>query len=876
MSKAVTTHRPLSISSGVPFFCADCAGELKPDTAKQQPDRRYICPGCQERLSRRKEAGRQRSMFVEQESLFNGRRLRSFYEVRKTYFKKGDPKSARTTTLVLSGKPVLELMGVVPKDVLIAQYEGTLPAVSDQLRQANQGGRRVRANVQMGFRDRFDQFHPIRKSKDYDSARTTDFDFPFERQERKQRRHGLLAKEHNEELSKSQKQRIKALTTRAPKRRAQVRTLSQYVRKIGGMTPGGDLAGEVQRLSKKETGTTGLINQRARQGSQKQTPEYVMDSANEAGYGPFDDISKFLMAVEEDATGQRLHLAAEDWNELSNPLRLTDADLKAHPELAKRLGVPIAAPAGKAREEKEAPGAKLFSVSWYSPKLQRRVAPPATFESHSKAGAIAEAKAAIGFDELKRRRSANLPINFMAKEVKRNPDYSRAKLDPKSQPRVRIAGVDYAVQSHERVARDRLGRSKVIGVVELRRLSDGEVFRASTYESGRFGRLQPMRSTLRRNPRIKQLKPAKGAQGVNLRELKAAAGRGEAWAVKAYASALASVRRMRKEVAKQNPLVDVAVLQRYAESDLRLARKHGSVLIGQTKVGTVELTYDPATKGYNLLSLYGTTKVSGTKPFIRDQIVQLYDVVEANPAKPSTAGLLKPVVLPGRYSQVVITQAPGQKFVSRHWDKSGKGLFPVGPRGQTFIMHLTLEGAKKWGRKELAKFHRAGDLPKANPVSKTQKPKKNPETPAKVAAIGQTFLGRDVRPVGTGIAPPGTPKHLQSNGLAELKVKGYNCFRFNPRRARLGLDGNGNLHLVNVKFSRPKELQREGQRVDYGEIESVIYGARKSHLANGRFSYWKHPLGEEGGKRPHLFVDYHGWPYIVGGSYTVESAGIRD
>jgi hypothetical protein len=63
-------------------------------------------------------------------------------------------------------------------------------------------------------------------------------------------------------------------------------------------------AGEIKRLGYKETGTTGLINQHARQGSHKQSAEYVMDAANVEGYRDrhgerFTSIGDFLSAVED-------------------------------------------------------------------------------------------------------------------------------------------------------------------------------------------------------------------------------------------------------------------------------------------------------------------------------------------------------------------------------------------------------------------------------------------------------------------------------------------------------------------------------------------------------------------------------------------------
>lgn len=89
-------------------------------------------------------------------------------------------------------------------------------------------------------------------------------------------------------------------------RRYATRNLASFVRDEGGFTPTKDLAGEVRRLSPKETGTTGLVNKNARTGQlEKLTPEYMMDRANAEGYRdlngrPFENISEFLDAIESD------------------------------------------------------------------------------------------------------------------------------------------------------------------------------------------------------------------------------------------------------------------------------------------------------------------------------------------------------------------------------------------------------------------------------------------------------------------------------------------------------------------------------------------------------------------------------------------------
>lgn len=139
-------------------------------------------------------------------------------------------------------------------------------------------------------------FHPIRASKDYNEFLAGDFE-PRERKLTKKQQREL------DEWHKREEEQVREdmLLSGIPKK-----TLAQYVRAIGGIVPGGAYAGEIRRLSYKETGTTGLINQKARQGALKQSAEFVMDSANEEGYRDrngerFTSIGDFLSAVEESA-----------------------------------------------------------------------------------------------------------------------------------------------------------------------------------------------------------------------------------------------------------------------------------------------------------------------------------------------------------------------------------------------------------------------------------------------------------------------------------------------------------------------------------------------------------------------------------------------
>jgi hypothetical protein len=53
------------------------------------------------------------------------------------------------------------------------------------------------------------------------------------------------------------------------------------------------------------------------------------------------------------------------------------------------------------------------------------------------------------------------------------------------------------------------------------------------------------------------------------------------------------------------------ILMKAAESDMRFARKHGTLLIGRTKFGTISLTYDKVAREYAIRCQNGGTFPGG-------------------------------------------------------------------------------------------------------------------------------------------------------------------------------------------------------------------------------------------------------------------------
>jgi uncharacterized protein YegP (UPF0339 family) len=99
-------------------------------------------------------------------------------------------------------------------------------------------------------------------------------------------------------------------------------SLAESIRRGGGIDPAsaGPDSGELRRISNKETGSTGLV----RKGGQ--TLDHAMESAHEAGYFPeWEDVSDrnvsdFIQAVENDATGHEKRWTQVDINHVAEAI----------------------------------------------------------------------------------------------------------------------------------------------------------------------------------------------------------------------------------------------------------------------------------------------------------------------------------------------------------------------------------------------------------------------------------------------------------------------------------------------------------------------------------------------------------------------------
>jgi hypothetical protein len=145
----------------------------------------------------------------------------------------------------------------------------------------------------------------------------------------------------------------------------------------------------------------------------------------------------------------------------------------------------------------------------------------------------------------------------------------------------------------------------------------------------------------------------------------------------------------------------------------------------------------------------------------------------------------------------------------------------------------------------------------------------NSAAPAAVALLHQQFLGRPSTQSRAVEASAAAPAHVAQLGiLVELKAKAE-TFRFEESEKMLLCAGaNGKLYIVG-----PVAIEAGAH---FGELITVNYVAKKSHIEAGKVIEYVHDFGEEGGRRPTLGTDKDGSFIITGGSYRITPDGIAD
>lgn len=146
---------------------------------------------------------------------------------------------------------------------------------------------------------------------------------------------------------------------------------------------------------------------------------------------------------------------------------------------------------------------------------------------------------------------------------------------------------------------------------------------------------------------------------------------------------------------------------------------------------------------------------------------------------------------------------------------------------------------------------------------------------AKQQQLHKKFQGRTAErntAVNASVYAPARASKL--GGLKFIKLTNGRTLHFNEKRASLMEGTDGKMYIGGVRFAPPKSLERKEDFFDMGKIDRVGYITHKNHIENGETFCYVHKMGENGGKRPHLMLDYQGFPLIVGGSYKIRRVGI--
>lgn len=242
----------------MPFFCSICDSELKQGDAKELADRRWVCGRCAKQLEHAKQDRAQGGLFEpEQFGLFE------------------NPER--------------------------------------------------RVNVE-GFKDKAGRFHPIRADKEkYNEFAAGDFDSYAEK---KKKREAAKAEDYDQQM-RDYYAKSKAKLAKTFRRKH--KSLSQFVRGAGGIgykakskQGRGDLKSKrggatmLGMLSSSQTGSTGLLNQKSKQGVHLMSAGRMMDAAHVEGYRDrngerWQHVEDFLADVAEDATagGRKFYTQAD-------------------------------------------------------------------------------------------------------------------------------------------------------------------------------------------------------------------------------------------------------------------------------------------------------------------------------------------------------------------------------------------------------------------------------------------------------------------------------------------------------------------------------------------------------------------------------------
>lgn len=148
---------------------------------------------------------------------------------------------------------------------------------------------------------------------------------------------------------------------------------------------------------------------------------------------------------------------------------------------------------------------------------------------------------------------------------------------------------------------------------------------------------------------------------------------------------------------------------------------------------------------------------------------------------------------------------------------------------------------------------------------------------SEIRELFEAFQGRSSRRRHDAEKSHHAPKHVAKlGGLVELHLADGRPLRFSPREHLLCADADRRLWVFGAPLGIPNKQLADDDLENVSLITHVIYRTRKPHLGDDELTTYCHEFGEEGGELPTLALDSNGYPVIDGGSYFIESVGIRD
>lgn len=724
----------------------------------------------------------------------------------------------------------------------------------------------------MGFHDSTG-FHPIRASKDYNEFLTTDVMTAAEK--RAHASQNRQQAEQKQEFKRWLKDEIAKEEKKKPAKEAARRSLSQFVRRAGGIKEGASgLSGELRALSNRETGTSGLVNKNSRF-----TPERMAAHAREIGYPVSEHPGDFLEQVRQDAMGKRkIHSHAD------NP--------------------------ATARRKQAAPLFDMFAVSAAQAQQVRKLERVQNVHDGLKGTIVKRFPngwVKVKLDDLKKHVLAApgefRAINPKGKKVVIAAKKKTAKRNPKRGAEARYQAARKALNEY----RSKLIKKYGADWTELATANELERFKNLSQEEKRAGVQAP-----KRNPK-QQAKP-NGIFGtvkkvVKRRRAVRKAGKEFKRALRAESKAEAAKKRAaaaqkaareaylnpaRKahtpQRAKKERLWDVIAFDNDNRRDVFLGQYPADSLPRAIKEAAQE--HAAALKSRRLTNLRGRTRENPQRASNPPKGVKL-----------STADHARNAAALHREADRVAKLAKKQPTRAAYWREVAHDLRVMAAREKQFARRQKINPTPPMHPAALVgtvvgAANTAWDL--ANKVLHRQKEQKGKEK-AKKGKKRNTAKSRLGGKPNTRRNNPKVFEEFHGRPHDPRRDKEYETSHLAPRsldllgrkvslvmedgeviplgKRVLTASPQRKMWIAGAPLAKPNPTLKQNAVELYKRIRRINYSTRKDHLGDNYVTPYTHKTAEETKRKedmPYLGFDREGYAVLYGGNYGIEAAGIRN